>query len=71
MIPIEPARFTVTGAGFAERGYGGLYALTGEMGCLDAPDLIPSGSVAAREGLLVPFVGVASVDRPGSAAWAY
>ena len=71
MIPMEPARFTVTGAGFAERWYNGTFALTGEMGCLDAPDLIPSGSVAAHEGLLVPFVGVASVDRPGSAAWAY
>ena len=70
-MTLEPVRFTLTGGGFAERWYGGLYALTGEMGALDAPDLIPSGSVAAREGLLVPFVGVASVDRPGSAAWAY
>jgi len=69
MIPMEPARFTLTGAGFVERWYGGLYALTGEMGCLDAPDMVPSGSVATHEGLLVPFVGVASVDRPGSAAW--
>ena len=72
MIPMEPARFTLTGAGFVERWYGGLYALTGEMGCLDAPDMVPSGSVAAHEvGALLSFVGVASVDRPGSAAWAY
>jgi hypothetical protein len=68
MIPMEPARYTMTGAGFAERWYGDLYALTGEMGALDAPDLIPSGSVAAHDGLLVPFVGVASTMR-GQEQW--
>ena len=68
MIPMEPVRFTLTGAGFAERWYNGTFALTGEMGCLDAPDLIPSGSVAAHEGLLVPFVGVTSTMR-GQEQW--
>ena len=67
-MTLEPARFTLTGAGFAERWYGDLYALTGEMGCLDAPDMVPSGSVAAHEGLLVPFVGVASTMR-GQEQW--
>ena len=67
-MTLEPARFTLTGAGFAERWYGDLYALTGEMGALDAPDLIPSGSVAAHEGLLVPIIGVASTMR-GQEQW--